>query len=74
MKFKVGYVLKNLCNNIKIICISYFIYNFTYKKLILRNLYIKIYDFRNEIIINDYVIIKYYKKSKDCNNRIVKIL
>nr|BBB58194.1 small subunit ribosomal protein 17 [Plasmodium hylobati] len=74
MKFKIGYVLKNLCDNIKVICVSYYIYNFKYKKLILKNLYIKIYDYRNEIIINDYIIIKYYKKSKNCSNRIVKIL
>nr|BAL70628.1 small subunit ribosomal protein 17 [Plasmodium coatneyi] len=74
MKFKIGYVLKNLSNNIKVICISCYIYNFKYKKLILKSLYFKIYDFRNEIIISDYIIIRLYKKSKDCNNRIVKIL
>ncbi|VVF13539.1 apicoplast ribosomal protein S17 (apicoplast) [Hepatocystis sp. ex Piliocolobus tephrosceles] len=71
---KIGYVLKKINNNIKIICISYYIYNFKYKKLLLNNLYIKVYDSRNEIMINDYVLIKYYKKSKYCNNRIIKIL
>ncbi|GAW84749.1 small subunit ribosomal protein 17 (apicoplast) [Plasmodium gonderi] len=74
MKLKIGYVLKNLDNNIKVICISYYLYNLKYKKLILKNLYIKVYDYRNEIIKNDYIILKYYKKSKNCNNKVIKIL
>nr|AQX44052.1 small subunit ribosomal protein 17 [Plasmodium ovale wallikeri] len=74
MVIKIGYVLKYLNYNIKIICISYYKYNFKYKKLLLNNLYIKVYDSRNEIKINDYVLVKYYKKSKYCNKRIIKII
>ncbi|CDO67259.1 apicoplast ribosomal protein S17, putative [Plasmodium reichenowi] len=74
MNIKIGYVIKNLNINIKIVCISFYKYNFKYKKLLLCNLYIKIYDNRNEVIINDYILFKYYKKSKYCNNRVIKIL
>ncbi|CXH18306.1 apicoplast ribosomal protein S17 (apicoplast) [Plasmodium berghei] len=74
MIVKIGYVIKRICDNIKIVCISYYKYSYIYKKLLLCNKYIKVYDKRNEIVINDYVLIKYYKKSKFCNNKIIKIL
>ncbi|CRH02949.1 apicoplast ribosomal protein S17, putative (apicoplast) [Plasmodium relictum] len=71
---KIGYVLKSININIKVICISYYKYNNKYKKLFLNNIYIKVYDCRNEIKKNDYILFKYYKKSKFCNNKVIKIL
>nr|QUL61505.1 ribosomal protein S17 [Haemoproteus columbae] len=72
--YYIGYVIKNITKNIKIISISFYIYNFKYKKLLLKNKYLKIYDYRNEILKNDYILFKYYKKSKNCNNKIIKII
>ncbi|CRG98233.1 apicoplast ribosomal protein S17, putative (apicoplast) [Plasmodium gallinaceum] len=74
MNIKIGYVLKILNKNIKLICISFYRYNIKYKKLKLINKFITVYDNRNEIVKNDYILFKYYKKSKYCNFKVVKIL
>ncbi|SBT86788.1 apicoplast ribosomal protein S17, putative (apicoplast) [Plasmodium malariae] len=71
---KIGYIFKSINFNIKIVCISFYKYNFKYKKLLLYNIYLKVFDYRDEVIISDYVFIIYYKKSKYCNYKIVKIL
>nr|YP_008757393.1 small subunit ribosomal protein 17 [Leucocytozoon caulleryi]BAN94673.1 small subunit ribosomal protein 17 [Leucocytozoon caulleryi] len=74
MNYKIGYVIKSLNKNIKIIYFSIYIYNKKYKKLLVKNLYFKVYDYRNELINNDYILFKFFKKSKYCIYKLVKIL